>query len=117
MRQWILLLAVLTCCEHALAMGGGYGTKPVNLSDSHVSELANRPGRVGGYWVNSNDWFYFAGDTAAFNSFLQQYAKLNDAIITAIKDYIAEVKSEDFPTPKQGYEMDDSILKQIEDQQ
>jgi 3-methyl-2-oxobutanoate hydroxymethyltransferase len=44
----------------------------------------------------------------------KQYAKLCDAIATAVKDYIAEVKSEDFPTQKQGYEMDESILKQIE---
>jgi hypothetical protein len=76
MRQLILLLAVLTYCEHALAMGGSHGTKPVNLSDSHLSELANRPGRVGGYWVNSNDWFYFAGDTKALNDFLRRYAEL-----------------------------------------
>jgi hypothetical protein len=76
MRQLIVLLAVLTCCEHALAMGGGHGTKPVNLSDSHLSELANRPGRVGGYWVNSNDWFYFAGDTKALNDFLRRYAEM-----------------------------------------
>ena len=44
----------------------------------------------------------------------KQYTKLSDAIVTAIKDYIAEVRSEDFPTPKQGYEMDESILSQIE---
>ena len=44
----------------------------------------------------------------------KQYAKLNDAIVTAVKGYVAEVKSEDFPTEKQSYEMDESVLAQIE---
>ncbi len=43
----------------------------------------------------------------------KQYAKLNQAITSAVADYIAEVKAETFPTPKQSYEMDESILAQI----
>ena len=46
----------------------------------------------------------------------KQYAKLNQAITTAVTDYIAEVKAGDFPTPKQSYEMDKTILAQIEAQ-
>jgi len=46
----------------------------------------------------------------------KQYAKLSQAITAAITDYIAEVKAGDFPTPKQSYEMDKSILAQIEAQ-
>ncbi len=84
MRQLTLLLAVLTCCEHALAMGGGHGTKLVTLSDSHLTDLANRPGRVGGYWVNSNDWFYFAGDTKALNDFLRRYAELKETPLVLV---------------------------------
>ncbi|MCK4363147.1 MAG: 3-methyl-2-oxobutanoate hydroxymethyltransferase, partial [Dehalococcoidia bacterium] len=45
----------------------------------------------------------------------KQYARLNEAITTAISDYIADVKAGAFPTQKQSYEMDDSILAQIED--
>jgi len=45
----------------------------------------------------------------------KQYAKLNQAITSAVGDYIAEVKAETFPTPKQSYEMDESILAQIKD--
>jgi len=45
----------------------------------------------------------------------KQYAKLNQAITSAVSDYIAEVKAETFPTPKQSYEMDKSILAQIKD--
>jgi len=44
----------------------------------------------------------------------KQYVKLCDSISAAVKDYIAEVKAEEFPTAKQGYEMDESVLAQIE---
>jgi len=46
----------------------------------------------------------------------KQYTRLNQAITTAVTDYIAEVKAGDFPTPKQSYEMDKTILAQIEAQ-
>jgi len=46
----------------------------------------------------------------------KQYVKLSDAITTAVADYIAEVKAEAFPTPKQSYEIDATILDQIEAQ-
>jgi len=46
----------------------------------------------------------------------KQYTRLNQAITTAVTDYIAEVKAGDFPTPKQSYEMDESILSQIKAQ-
>jgi hypothetical protein len=67
MRRFTLPLAVLMiallCCRHALAMGGDHGTKPVTMSDSllpqlssrQLTALVNRPERIGGYWVNSND--------------------------------------------------------------
>jgi 3-methyl-2-oxobutanoate hydroxymethyltransferase len=45
----------------------------------------------------------------------KQYAKLNQVITSAVADYIAEVKAGTFPTPKQSYEMDESILAQIKD--
>ena len=45
----------------------------------------------------------------------KQYAKLNQAITSAVADYITEVKAETFPTPKQSYEMDESTLAQIKD--
>jgi 3-methyl-2-oxobutanoate hydroxymethyltransferase len=44
----------------------------------------------------------------------KQYVKLSDAIVTAVKDYAAEVKSEDFPTQQQSYDIDESILAHIE---
>lgn len=40
----------------------------------------------------------------------KQYAKLADIIRTAVKDYISEVQSGTFPTMKQSYSMDESLL-------
>ena len=46
----------------------------------------------------------------------KQYAKLSVSINKAVTDYIAEVKSGDFPTPQQSFNMDESVLSQIEAQ-
>jgi 3-methyl-2-oxobutanoate hydroxymethyltransferase len=46
----------------------------------------------------------------------KQYAKLSVSINKAVTDYIAEVKSGDFPTPQQSFDMDKSVLSQIEAQ-
>ena len=46
----------------------------------------------------------------------KQYAKLSVSINKAVTDYIAEVKSGDFPTPQQSFDMDESVLSQIEAQ-
>ena len=44
----------------------------------------------------------------------KQYAKLSTEIKTAVVDYIAEVKSQNFPTMKQSYTMDESLLVDIQ---
>jgi 3-methyl-2-oxobutanoate hydroxymethyltransferase len=46
----------------------------------------------------------------------KQYVKLSVSINKAVTDYIAEVKSGDFPTPQQSFDMDKSVLSQIEAQ-
>ena len=43
----------------------------------------------------------------------KQYAKLADAIRTAIADYVAEVKTGDFPTAQHSSTIDENILKGI----
>lgn len=47
----------------------------------------------------------------------KQYAKLHESISASVSEYIAEVKSGKFPTPKQSYEMDAAVLAQIEARQ
>ncbi len=43
----------------------------------------------------------------------KQYAKLADEMRSAIADYVAEVKSVSFPTMKQSYTMDESLLTSL----
>jgi hypothetical protein len=38
--------------------------------------LLNCEGRVYGYWLNGSDFFYYQGDTEAFNAFVAKYARL-----------------------------------------
>jgi 3-methyl-2-oxobutanoate hydroxymethyltransferase len=43
----------------------------------------------------------------------KQYARLAGEIKTAVSNYISEVKSRSFPTMKQSYAMDESLVKQL----
>ncbi len=43
----------------------------------------------------------------------KQYVKLSDSIKKATADYIAEVQAGTFPTPKQSYAMDESVLAEL----
>jgi len=45
---------------------------------------------------------------------VKQYARLAEEIKAAVSNYIAEVKSLGFPTMKQSYTMDESLIKQLE---
>jgi 3-methyl-2-oxobutanoate hydroxymethyltransferase len=44
---------------------------------------------------------------------VKQYARLAEEIKTAVSNYISEVKSRSFPTMKQSYIMDESLVKQL----
>lgn len=43
----------------------------------------------------------------------KQYARLAEEIKTAVANYMAEVKSISFPTAKESYDMDESLLRQL----
>jgi len=43
----------------------------------------------------------------------KQYAKLAEAMKAAVTDYVTEVKSVSFPTMKQSYTMDESLLSEV----
>jgi 3-methyl-2-oxobutanoate hydroxymethyltransferase len=45
----------------------------------------------------------------------KQYVKLTDIIAKAVSQYQSEVKTGDFPTEKQGYSMDESLLAGLEE--
>ena len=46
----------------------------------------------------------------------KQYVKLNESISRAVTDYLSEVASGAFPTSQQSFDMDQSILENIEAQ-
>jgi len=76
-----ILLIILLYRAPAFAMGGDHPPGPVHAQDgwpAGLLELLNRDERVNGIWVNANDFFYFAGDTEAFNECLEQYAALKN---------------------------------------
>ena len=78
-RHLLAFLVGWTFCLSVLAAGGfheagrvsGQADWPKGLAD-----LVNDPSRVGGYFVNSDDRFFFSGDVACFNRMLRQYAAL-----------------------------------------
>ena len=85
MKATIVFFAILVVmlAPHApvFAWGGNHPPEPVHPQDewpAGLAELLNREERVHGYWVNANDFFFFAGDTDAFNEFLERYATLKN---------------------------------------
>jgi len=64
-------------------LGADHGSGPIGPNDGgwpeEFREIFNRKDRVHGYFVNSGDVFYYAGDTKACNEFLEQCSKLGDA--------------------------------------
>ncbi|HEU4752900.1 MAG TPA: hypothetical protein VFU47_07300, partial [Armatimonadota bacterium] len=82
----ILALAALLAGSHVVwAMGGTHGRgnpkHPIAVSGwpEGVRELANLENRVSGHWVNAADYFFYEGDAAAFNRFIEAYGKISGA--------------------------------------
>ncbi len=82
----VVVLIISLCCAAALALMADHEIgRPVNAQSgwpAGLEDVLNYPGRVYGYWINGRDHFYYAGDTEAFNEFLQQYAKLKVTPLT-----------------------------------
>ena len=82
-----IMLVILAYSVPAFARGGSHRPGPVHAQDgwpTGLVELLNRDGRVNGYFVNANDFFFFAGDTEAFNEFIKQYATLKNTPLRLI---------------------------------
>jgi len=84
-RSYLMLgavgLALTMTAVPALGLGGSH---PNGQACHHaewpdgLKEIVNDKARVCGYFVNASDWFYFKGDTKAFNAVVVAYAKLKD---------------------------------------
>ena len=78
-----LLVAVsltISLAARVYGLGSDHAAdQPVYLDKAPpgLNGLINQKTRVHGYFVNQEDRFFFAGDTAAFEAFLKQYAGLD----------------------------------------
>ncbi|MFO8013015.1 MAG: hypothetical protein R6X20_06880 [Phycisphaerae bacterium] len=84
-RSWhtpcALCLAIAAAAAPALGMGADHpNDRPVSHEEwpDGLAEIINTKARVCGFFINASDWFYFKGDTKAFNAVLAAYAKLKD---------------------------------------
>ena len=82
----VILLAILTLSTLAMAMGGdiergtGAGGHPDDWPKG-VMPLLDLQAHEGGVWVNANDFYWFAGDTAALSKFLAEAGKIEGATL------------------------------------
>ncbi len=84
MRKSVVSIAVIVVsvvwCSPALPWAVGHMSGvPVAQQPgwpAGLAELLNGEGRVYGYWLNGSDFFYYQGDTEAFNAFVAKYARL-----------------------------------------
>jgi hypothetical protein len=73
------LFGIFAMASAVWALAGVFGAEPTGRNTGWIPgiyELANRPNRFGGYFVNAQDVFCYRGDAREFNAFLSQYAKL-----------------------------------------
>ena len=74
-----VLLASVCTATVVLAMGGKYPdhgliSTPKQGWSAALPAAINSPGRVAGHWVNSNDEFFYRGDSKAFGEFIRRLA-------------------------------------------
>ena len=84
----LLLWALTVCVSQAWALGANH-PKGQPVADREgwpegLVHLVNRPGRVGGFFVNANDYFLYAGDTRALNDFLAEYGRLKQTPLSVV---------------------------------
>lgn len=78
--------SLLVVAPPLLGLGADYPKGPLGNSawPKGFAEVVNRPERVHGFFVNSVDMFFYAGDTQALNQFLEAYGKVADASLKVI---------------------------------
>ncbi|MEM6750408.1 MAG: hypothetical protein AAF612_08055 [Planctomycetota bacterium] len=84
-----LIPMLLVFAGPARALGGDHPTHPQPVGGSSawpegLTGLVNVPGRVHGYWVNSFDTFFFAGDTPRLNAWLARLSSLEGVSVRVV---------------------------------
>lgn len=97
-----MLLAIAACtiilaASNVFGLGSDY---PTNESSNPswpkgMAELVNVTNRVHGFWVNSEDIFFFSGSATNLASFLETYSKIQEIEkhLLVLQDGVGEVKS------------------------
>jgi hypothetical protein len=110
--QQMMLPAIIACAitfmsSNVFGLGSDY---PTNESSNPfwpkgMAELVNVTNRVHGFWVNSEDIFFFSGSTTNFTSFLEDYSKIQgiEKHQLILHDGVGEAKS---PWAKTGRSCD-----------
>jgi len=72
-----VILLTLVCAIQAFCLAGEYDKGRLGNKDwpAGLADLLNSRERVYAYWFNWFDYFYYSGDTDAFNAFLKQYSR------------------------------------------
>jgi hypothetical protein len=76
------LVSLLTVPSTSVFGLGGNHEKGKIDAKSHpewqagLVDLINSMDRVGGYWVNQSDFFFYSGDAKSLNKFIVQYSKV-----------------------------------------
>lgn len=82
-----IVLSLLPTKASAMGMNYPAGTL-YNIGSSEwparLHDLVNTGDRVGGYWVNQWDSFFYRGDVAALNEFLNRYGLIPDTPLAVI---------------------------------
>src|SRR5262245_29218443 len=86
-KMSLVALITLALPGLVLALGADHPRGPVGRASywpDGLQELANCRGRVHGFFVNAEDFFFYAGETKALNEFLRDYARLKDTKLEVV---------------------------------
>jgi hypothetical protein len=80
----MVLVLLLVAAPTVFPMGAVHPKGPITSPQwpPILNELVNHKGRVYGYFYGRSEYFFFAGDTQAFNEFVARYAQLKDTSLT-----------------------------------
>ncbi len=82
------ILAVAAFAAIAFAWAGEH-RKDLRLTGGDgwpdgLADLVNYDGRVRGFFINTSDYFFYAGEAKALNTFLERYAALKGVPLTLV---------------------------------
>jgi hypothetical protein len=85
------LLAFLSTSSASPIYALGENHEPGKIRENYnmewpagLIEIVNSADRVGGYWVNQNDYFFYKGDVKAISKFVAEYGKIPNTPVSVV---------------------------------